>query len=340
MAGYTTQQIAHHVGGTLQGAGDVTIDALNELERAAPGELTFIGDQKHARLWPASRASAALVSEGVELETTGDDRPLVLVKNADLAMARLLALYAEPPPRPAAGIHATAVVERGAHVADDAAIGPHCHIGAGATIGPGCVLHGRVSVLAESQLGQQCELWPGVVVRERCSLGPRVICHPNVVIGADGFGYRPADDGRGGHLAKLPQIGRVHIAADVEIGAGTCIDRGKFAATEIGDGCKIDNLVQIGHNCRLGRHIVIAGATGLAGSVDVGDWAVIGGFVCIRDHVTIGARAQLAGGAQVMDEVPAEASYAGSPARPMREALREAAALRKLPALVKQQARG
>jgi len=335
MAGFTARALADRLGGELHGPGDLTLTGLQELDAARPGELSFIGDGRYAARWPESEASAALVSEGVEV-SAGEGRALIVVPDADLAMRQALELFAEPVPRPEAGIHRSAIVDPTVEVGEDVAIGPFCHVGADAVIGDGTVLHGSVTIGRGTRLGAGCELWPGVVIRERCGIGDRFIAHPNVVIGSDGFGYRPAEGERGPHMAKIPQIGRVEIGDDVELGAGTCVDRGKFAATTIGDGCKLDNLVQVAHNCRLGRHVTIAASSALGGSVTIEGWALLGGGVIVRDHVKIGEGAQIAGGAGVGKDVPAGEQYAGAPAKPAKQMFREWHALSKLPDLVKQ----
>ena len=333
---HTTASLTEAVGGELQGPGDVSVHGVEAIDRADNQQVTFIGDAKHARQWIDSHAGAALVTRGIDIQTqdSQDPRPLIYVDNADLAMARVLELFAPPAVLPEPGVHDTAVVHERAVVEDGVRIGAHCYVGPDARLGARTVLHANVTVLDEARIGADSTLWPGTVIRERCTLGDRCICHPNVTIGADGFGYRPAPDGKG--MVKIPQIGTVEIGDDVELGAGTCIDRGKFAATVLGDGCKLDNLVQIGHNCRLGRCVVIAGQTAVAGSVTIGDGAMLGGMVAIADHLTIGRGAQLAGCAQVMHDVPDGETWAGSPAQAMRDAAAQAALLRKLPELAKQ----
>jgi UDP-3-O-[3-hydroxymyristoyl] glucosamine N-acyltransferase len=336
MTAFTTQALAEKLDAALHGPGDIEITGLDELDRAGPGQLTFIGENHYAQRWPRSHASAALLAEGIDLDP-GPGRALLVVPNADDAMRRALELFAQPIPRPEAGIHRSAVVDPTAEVAEDAAIGPFCHIGPRAVVGPGTVLHGGVTLGQETTLGQGCELWPGVVVRERCTLGDRVIAHPNAVIGADGFGFRQARDAAGEpYMAKMPQVGTVELGADVELGAGTCIDRGKFAATVLGKGCKLDNLVQIGHNCHLGQHVTLAACCAVGGSVTLGDWVLVGGGAMFRDHVTVGPRAQIAGAAKVVRDLEADGQYAGGPAKPHRAVLRELSALEKLPDLVKQ----
>lgn len=333
MPTFTTRQIAERVGGQLRGPGDLPIHGVDQLDEAAPGQMTFIRNNHHAQAWSSSKASAVLVSGVVDLDP-GPGRAVIEVKNADLAMAVVLAMFEPPPPRPDTGVHPSATVHPSAQIAPDAAIGPGCVIGKRVRVGNWCVLHAHATVLDDSVLGSGCELFPGVVIYSRCELGANVRVHANVVIGSDGFGYRPAPDGRS--LIKVPQIGSVKIGNDVEIGAGTCIDRGKFAATVIGDGTKIDNQCQIAHNCRIGRCCIIAGQVGLAGGVTLGDGAVLGGKVGVVEHITIGAGARIgAHTAVVSGDVPPGETWLGYPARKSVTTLREWAALHKLPGLMK-----
>lgn len=326
----TANEIAAHVGGELIGRGDAEVAGVERLDAATPEQITFIRDAKHAPAWASSRAGVVLIGKGVEIEVGG--RTAIRVADADLALAVVLDLFAPPIVRPT-GVHPSAVVETSAVIEAGAAIGAQCYVGENARIGARAVLHPHATILAGAAIGADSELYPGVVVGQRCVVGDRVILHPNVVIGADGFGYRAAPDGRS--IVKIPQIGTVVIGNDVEIGAATCVDRGKFSATVIGEGTKIDNLCQIAHNCVIGRMVVIAGNAGLAGSVTVGDGAMIGGCSIIRDHVTIGRGARVAGAAAVMEDVAEGQTVSGSPARDHRTALREYAAMRKLPELIK-----
>ena len=185
-----------------------------------------------------------------------------------------------------------------------------------------------------SSIGSRTVIWSGTIIRERCRIGNSCIIHPNVTIGADGFGYRPSADGRG--MVKIPQIGTVEIGDSVEIGAGSCVDRRKFSATSIGDGTKIDNLVQIAHNCKIGRSCVMAGQSGLAGSVTLGDGVIMGGRAIVSDHVTVGAGARLGGNAGVMSDVPPGKTLLGIPADDYRKTLKVWASMKKLPGLTKQ----
>jgi UDP-3-O-[3-hydroxymyristoyl] glucosamine N-acyltransferase len=328
-----TADIAALVAGDLQGPGDLTIDGVETVELASPSQLTFIGDAKFAQLWPPSQARAALVKRGLEASLADPARALILVDDVDAAMALVQEKLAPPPVAVPPGVHPSAVVDPSAALGQGVCVGPLCYVGPRVVIGDGTTLHSGVHLHDEVRIGAQCVLWSGTVIRERCTIGDRCIFHPNVTIGADGFGYRPAPGGRG--ILKIPQIGIVTIGHDVEIGAGTCIDRGRFSATTVGDMTKIDNLVQIGHNCRIGRCVVISGQTAIAGTVTIGDGALLGGMCAIKDHVTIGPGVKLAGCAAVMGDIPAGETWAGYPARDMKLAVIEQIALKKLPQFLK-----
>ncbi len=326
----STSEIASMVAGRLVGSADLAIDGVEQLDLAGPSELSFIRNQQHAGRWETSKAGAALVTDGVSIEP-GEGRALIFVKSADLAMARMLEAFAPPVPEPQAGVHPSAVVDPSAELGEGVAVGPHCVIGPRVKIGSGTKLHAGVQIYDDSVVGSV--FWPGVVIRERCEVGDGCVFHSYVAVGADGFGYRPSEDGRG--IVKIPQIGTVRIGRDVEIGAHTCVDRGKFSATTIGDQTKIDNLVQIGHNVQIGRCVIIAGSTALAGGVRVDDGAMVGGMVGVIDYIHIGAGAAVAGFGCVRRDVPAGQQVMGDPAKPMSQRLREVSALRRLPDLLK-----
>ena len=329
---YTTQQIADHVGGELLGPGKVVIHGVEHLGAAVSNQISFIRNTRHAKKWPGCAASAVLVSANIELQPVSG-KAVIRVDDADQALVMVLKLFAPPGPRLTAGVHPSATIDPSAHIAPDAAIGPGCVIGQGVRIGQGCKLHAKVTVLDETVLGLGCELFPGVVIYHRCQLEDHVVVHANAVIGADGFGYLPSPEGTS--LVKVPQIGSVKIGHHVEIGAGSCIDRGKFSATTVGDGTKIDNLCQIGHNCQIGRHCILAGQVGLAGGVTVEDGAWLGGHAGVLEQLTIGAGAKLAAKALATRNVPAGETWQGNPASESYSALREVATLRRLPNLVK-----
>lgn len=328
----TAAAIAELTDGQLAGADDIAITGMQALGDATPSDLSFVTDVKFIDGWAESDAAAALVPRDLEIEP-GDGRALIRVDNVDLAVASVLEALAPTWPKPDAGVHASANVDPGANVAPTAHIGAGCYVGPGATLGEDVVLHPNVTVMNDSSIGDGTILWPGVVVRERCAIGRGCILHPNVTIGGDGFGYRPAADGSG--LVKIPQIGTVEIGDDVEIGSGSCIDRGKFGATTIGDQTKIDNLVHIAHNCKVGRCVILTGQVGLAGSVVAGDGVMIGGNTAIRDHVTLGDGAKVGGHSGVMVDVEPGQTVAGTPAKDAKMLFREIASVAKLPDLIK-----
>jgi UDP-3-O-[3-hydroxymyristoyl] glucosamine N-acyltransferase len=330
----TVASLAERLGGVISGRADLAIEGVNTLDDAGPDEATFIADAAHARLWARSRAAAAVVTRGLAVD--GHDeraRAIITVPNAELAMITLLELFQPPESIPDIGAHASAVIDESSRVGRDVRIGPHVSVGARAIIGDRCVLHAGARLYADVSIGPDCVIHSNVVIRERSTLGSRVILHQGVSIGADGFGYRPRADGSG--LLKVPQIGGVRIEDDVEIGANSCIDRGKFGETVIGAGTKIDNLVQIAHNCRIGRSCIIAGMAGLAGSVTLGDGVQVGGSAGFSDHVRVGDGARIGARSGVHRDVPAGETWLGLPAEPAEIALRQVAAVRKLPDLIK-----
>jgi UDP-3-O-[3-hydroxymyristoyl] glucosamine N-acyltransferase len=209
---------------------------------------------------------------------------------------------------PNQGIHPTALIDPAAELGPGVVVGPYCVIGPGTKVGAGSILHTRVTLGAHVVLGPMSILHAGVVIYDRCTIGAKAIFHSNVVIGADGFGYVPDPLGRG--LIKVPHIGTVEIGNGVEIGACSCVDRGKFGATVIGDGTKIDNLVQVGHNVRMGRGCVVCGMCGIGGSVVMEDGVILAGHVGVADGKRIGRKATISAKSGVMDDVPAGEAYA------------------------------
>jgi UDP-3-O-[3-hydroxymyristoyl] glucosamine N-acyltransferase len=312
------------------GPESLTIGGLATIDEAVAGELTFIRSARYASRWAGSAASAALVSRGVSVP--GHDparRALLLVPDAEAAMVTLLHAFAPPRPAWPAGIHPTALVDPTATIGAGASIGPWSIVGPRSSIGAGAALVAQVYVGADVRLGDHTVLHPGVRVLDRCEIGADCELWPNVVIGADGFGYQPDPTGQG--IAKIPHLGNVVIGDRVDIGASTSVDRGKFGSTIIGTGSKIDNHCQIGHNCVVGRSVIICGMTGIAGSVRIGDGAVIAGLVGIADNLEIGERAVVAAMSGVLSNVPPGKTWFGIPAGPHRERMRALAALRQLP---------
>lgn len=332
---FTAAELARQLDATLQGRGDVVIAGVNTPDEAGPGDLTFLGSAVYARCWAQSRAAAAVVTDAVRtaLAPAEDARPLLVVTDADHAMARALELFQAPEVLPDEGVHPTAWIDSRARLGSRVRIGPHVSVDRDAEIGDDVVLQAGVRIHAGVIIGANSILHANVVVRQGCRIGCRAILHQNVSLGADGFGYRPAPDGRG--LVKMPHIGGVVLGDDVELGANTCVDRGKFGATTIGAGTKIDNLCQIAHNIRIGRSCVIAACAAIGGSVVIGDGVQIGGAVSIRDHLTIGDGARIAGGSILYHDVPAGAVWAGFPAGEATATKRQWVMLRRLPELMR-----
>lgn len=332
--------IAAALGAELVGRADLPISGPGAIESAGPTELTFIRSNKFAAMWGASKAGAALVSRGIDVP--GHDprvRALIVVPDADLALVKLLALAApKESPRPP-GVHPTCIVDPTAKIDPTVHVGPLCIIGAGTVIGPGCVLVARVTVGQHCRLAERTTLHPNVVLYDRTRIGARCTVHAGAVLGADGFGFVPADGaamgsgGRGGGAAgyiKVPHIGHVEICDDVEIGANSCVDRGKIGATWVGPGTKIDNLVQIAHNVRIGKNGLICGCAGIGGSVVLGERVTVAGHSGIADGLEVGDGGTVAGHSGVLDDIPAGMTYLGTPAVPIRDALRRVIALGRL----------
>ena len=308
MKTFSIEEINETLKGQIVGNTGIKITAPEQLELASNSEITFIGHKKYEKLWETSKACAAIVNEDIAIEP-GDNRVFIKVKNADLAMSQVLSLFAPPSPLFHQDIHSTAIIDSSAIIGTAVKIGAGCYIGPKVILRDNVTLYPNVTVLDECKVGTNTVIWSGAVIRERCEIGNDCIIHPNATIGADGFGFRP-DPERG--LVKIPQIGNVILGNNVEIGANTCVDRGKFSSTVLGDGCKIDNLVQIGHNSKLGKFCIMAGNSGLAGSVTLGDGVIIGGSASIKDHTTIGSGAIVGAGARVAG-APACAAAPGLP---------------------------
>ena len=328
MAARTARQLAEAVEGTLQGDPDLVIRGVARPEEAGPNDLVLLAADRYLAEVEASDA-------GLVLTTTAYDLPgrnTLVVENPDLASVTVLGLFADPIDVPAIGIHPTATIADDAELGEAMAVGPNVVIGRRTAIGPRTVLHAGVVIGSDVRVGSECVLWPNVVVRERCTIGNRVIVHPNTTIGADGFGYEFIE----GRHVKVPQIGTVAIEDDVEIGANCAVDRAKWGRTVIGRGSKIDNLVQIAHNVRIGEDCIVVAQVGIGGSVDLGKYVVIGGRAGVRDHVRIGDGVRAAAACGITKDILAGAVVNGIPAVDNSQYLREQAAARKLPALLRQ----
>jgi UDP-3-O-[3-hydroxymyristoyl] glucosamine N-acyltransferase len=326
MKTYTIQEINQVIKGEIVGNTTTIITAPEQLEAAKDTEISFIGNKKYEKFWSDSKACVAVVNQDISIGP-GENRAFIKVSNADLAMSQVLEMFAPPMPVFSVAMHPTAVVDASAKIGAGTKIGAGAYIGPNVIIGENVLIYPNVTVLDECTIGNQTTIWSGTVIRERCHIGSHCIIHPNATIGADGFGFRP-DPERG--LVKIPQIGNVIIGNGVEIGANSCVDRGKFSSTILGDGCKIDNLVQIGHNSKLGKFCIMAGNSGLAGSVTLGNGVIIGGSASVKDHTVIGDGAIVGAGSGVTGDIPAGKTMLGYPAVEARDALKQWAILKRL----------
>ena len=312
------------------GPGTTTVAGIAPLERAGPGDLSFLASPRYAPYFERTSASVVLVVPALESSPGGPETRIIVAEPYAALLVVLPVLYPQAVWEP--GIHPTAVVGRGATWQEPVAIGPHAVLGAGVQlgknvrIGGGCVLGDGVAV------GDDTQLYSGVTLYSGTALGKRVIVHAGAVLGSDGFGYIP---GKGGEEhRKIPHVGRCLIGDDIEIGANTCIDRGSVDDTVIGSGTKIDNLVHIAHNVRIGARCLIMAQAGVAGSVQVEDDVIIGGQAGISDHLTIGRGARLLVQSGHIADVPADATVFGTPSRPHREYLRAQVAMHRLAKIV------
>jgi UDP-3-O-[3-hydroxymyristoyl] glucosamine N-acyltransferase len=322
----TLGELAPLVDGVVDGDPATPIRGIAGLDRAGPGELSFVTGARYTPEAERSRAAAFLVAPDVVLP----GRTLLRVADPMLAVARLLGVF-HPEPAPAAGIHPTAVVAESAQVAAEATLMAYVVVDAGSRIEARAVLHSHVVVGPRCRVGEASVLHPHVVLRADVEVGRRVVIHAGSILGADGFGY--VFDGA--RHRKIPQVGRVVVEDDVEIGANVTIDRATLGDTLVGRGTKIDNLVQIGHNSVVGADSIIVAQTGISGSCRVGHHVVLAGQVGVADHVTIGDGARVGAQSGVHRDVPAGAAVFGSPALPATEARRTMAALPRVPELLR-----
>lgn len=323
-------EIAEIVGGVLEGEGDPELTGVAPLDRAGPQDLSLLAHGRYAAHLERSGAGAVLVSERLASRAAGIAAPRIVVRDVHRALALVLPrLFPEARPEP--GVHPTAVVGAGTVLGAEVSIGPYAVIGRGVRVGD------RVRIGAHVVVGDGCELGDDVVLHPHVTLypgvrvGARSIVHSGARLGVDGFGYVRM----GGSHRKIPQVGQCVIGADVEIGANTTIDRGSIGATEVGNGTKIDNLVHLGHNVRVGENVIIVAQVGVSGSAVLGREVTVAGQVGIPGHVVVGDGATLAARAGPLSDVPPGAVYSGFPAGPHRETLRAQAAFVRLPEIVK-----
>ncbi len=326
--GTTLAQIAELVDGKVFGDPDRVITGANIIRDAVAGEITLMDKPDQAALLMEDcQASAVLVrEESDKLSIDG-----IVVANVHEAFGKVIRFFQPWEQKQTVGIHRSAIVSLAAVVDPTATVGAGAIISDGVTIGKNCVIHSGVHIQAGCHIGDDVVIFPGVVLYDRTEVGDRCIIHANAVLGAYGFGY---DSSSGKHLLSA-QLGNVVLEADVEIGAGAMVDRGTYGSTLIGEGTKIDNTVQIGHNCRIGKHNLICSQVGIAGSATTGDYVVMAGQVGVRDHVHIGSGAMIGAKAGIGSDIPEHQQTLGIPAGPAKVILSEHMAIKKLPEMRK-----
>ena len=314
-------EIVEFVRGEYSGGGDVSVTAVNTLSDAAPDELSFLSNSKYAPQLQRTNAGAVLVPRKLE----GNDARWIRVDDPYFAMSQVVTHWFTKRLMPQ-GISPQAAIAATATTGRNVAVGPFARIGDGVAIGDDVVIFQGVSVEAGSRIGDGSVLYPNVAVYEGTVIGRRCVIHSNTVIGSDGYGFAT----HSGKHHKIPQIGIVRIEDDVEIGAGTTIDRAAFGETVIGEGTKIDNLVQIGHNVKIGKHCLIVSQVGIAGSTELGDYVAVGGQSGLSGHLKIGSRVQIGGGSAVVADTPEGSKVMGYPALPFRQFARREVILKRL----------
>jgi UDP-3-O-[3-hydroxymyristoyl] glucosamine N-acyltransferase len=327
----TLAELSHLCGAELRGDGAGVVEGPAALSEAGPREISFLADMRYRAHFLATRAGAVLVPRG--FESPRQDLALLLCQDPNASFTRVVEAFAVPEPAPPAGVHPTAHVDPTAKIDSSASIGPLCCVAAQARIGPRTVLHAAVSIGRGVEIGAGTVLHPSVVCYPGIRIGARCIVHAGAVLGADGYGFEPSPD-PSEIWRKIPQCGTVLVEDDVEIGANATVDRGRFGATRIERGAKIDNLVHIAHNVVIGAGALIVAQVGIAGSTRVGPRAILAGQAGINGHIEIGAGARIAAQAGVFGDVPAGADYLGWPARPRGEAMRRYAHVERLPQTV------
>jgi len=329
-SGLRLADIAAAVGGTVQGDGEVRVSRIAPLDRAVGDELSFLASAKYVKLLADSKAAAILVSPDLK-DTPGACTNRVIVAKPHEAILALLPKLYRQPERPFVGVHPSAVVDATATVDADVCIEPYAVIGAGARIARGAWIGAHCVIGAGAQVGEQTRLYPQVTLYPGVTLGARVAVHSGTRIGSDGFGYVYQN---GAHQ-KVPHVGGCVVGDDVEIGANCTIDRGSIDQTVIGAGTKIDNLVHIAHNVRIGRLCLMAAQVGVAGSVRIGDGVVMAGQVGVSGHVTVGDKVTLTAQTGVISDVPSGEMWGGFPSRPHRDSMKGYAAIARLPEFMK-----
>ncbi len=328
---YTLQEVADLVDGKVVGNAAAVVGDVAEIQLAKKGSLTFLGNSKYKKYLETTQATAILVPH--DFQESGHN--LIQVENPNLAFAKMIARFRPLPPHPEPGIHESALVDRKAILGKDIYVGPYAVVEPQAVIENGAVIHAQAYIGQGSRIGARAILHPRVMVYHHCTVGKACIVHSGVVIGSDGYGFVRTGQG----IDKIPQAGKVIIGDEVEIGANCTIDRGTLGSTEIGQGTKLDNLVQVGHNVKIGKYCFVVAQVGIAGSTTIGAGVTLAGQVGVAGHLNIGDKAIVAAGSGVTRDVPPGEVVFWYPAREQKQARREIAGIRLLPELRKRLAK-
>ena len=325
---FSAKQIAEYLGGTVEGDENASVKTFAKIEEGVKGAISFLANPHYLY---DTQSSIVLVNKDFQLEREVS-ATLIRVDNAYEAIARLLTLY-QSTMQKRCGVHPLACVAETAQLGEDCYVGPFAYVGENAVVGKGCQIYAGVVIEERAVIGDDCLFYPNVSIYHDCKIGNRVILHSGCVIGADGFGFAPAADG----YEKIPQIGIVTIEDDVEIGANTCVDRSTMGSTYVRKGVKLDNLVQVAHNCEVGENTVMSAQVGVAGSTKIGKWCMFGGQVGIAGHAVIGDRVLSGAQAGIAGSIKkGNVTVQGSPAIDARNFMRSSVVFKYLPEMRKE----
>ena len=327
---FSAKQIAQFVQGVIEGDENATVNTFAKIEDGKPGAISFLSNPKYTHYIYDTESSIVLVDKSVELEKP-TKATLIKVDNAYECVAKLLQLYESMKPKKT-GIDSLAFISPSAKIGENVYIGAFAYIGDNVVIGDGCQIYPNVVICENAKVGNDCLFYPNVTIYHDCHVGNRVTLHAGSVVGSDGFGFAPSENG----YDKIPQIGIVTIEDDVEIGANTCIDRSTMGSTYVRKGVKLDNLVQIAHNTDIGANTVMSAQVGIAGSTKVGQWCMFGGQVGIAGHITIGNKVFLGAQSGVPSSLKDNQTLIGTPPMEKLPYSKSQAIFQKLPDLYKQ----
>lgn len=327
---FTAKQISEFVGGRIEGDENAVVNSFAKIEDGEPGALSFLSNPKYAQYIYETKSSVILVDEGLQLEKQVSCT-LVRVKSAYEAVSKLLALYESMKPKKK-GVSPQAFISSSAKIGENCYIAPFAVIGDNVVIGDGCQINANAVIGDGVKIGSETIIYPNVTIYHGCRIGSRVILHSGCVIGADGFGFAPTENG----YNKIPQIGIVTIEDDVEVGANTCIDRSTMGSTIVHKGVKLDNLVQLAHNTEVGAHTVMSSQVGIAGSTKIGEWCTFAGQAAASGHISVGNRNTVAGKSGVLGTTKDGETLMGMIGMPYRDFWKVQAVMKKLPEMYRE----